>query len=815
MVSANNNESRPLENQVLRSSSSLLQGKELDIERIFFIVVRRWPIIILSVLLAFLASGIYLRYAIPKYAATTRLLIKDTRYSGGMSEAMVFEDLGILGDTRNLDNEIQILRTTFLMEEVVKRLKLQFKYESQGRVSTREYYKETPVTVISWEPFEKYNAKVIQLNVRLQEDDNYTLEIEEKSFKGRLGQAVKLPYGSLTLGIPDYQEALRQSDSRDVLITLRPISVAANIYSSQLSVTFDTKTRSTVLELKLVDANYKKAVDILQELINVYNETEIADKNRIFKNTVKFIDERMAILGSELRAVEGDVASFRSQTGAINLAGEGAILMTENSQRSNELTAMEAQLEISKAIREQLLREGSKFEFVPTSDGLSSQALLSLLNTFNQLLLERERLINRFGPKHPDIELIERQLNNLRQNIVESINGSERDLLIRKSALAKKEKEIDRRMRVIPNTEKQLLEIQRQQAIKQQLYLYLLQKREEAALSLSVTVANNRIIEPARFAGQVSPKVKQVRLIAISLGLLIPIGLLLLLNGLNRQIMTEDQITSQTSTPIIGTIPFTANKNHIVVSDGKRSAAAEMFRLIRAQFQYIGNGVDNRIIALTSSVSGEGKSFVALNLGLTLALAKKKVVVVELDLRKPKLSKYLGFKSGSRRGITDYLVDPSLKETDIVAKSDINENLYYISSGPLPPNPSELLLGERIGLLLKRLGEQFDFVLLDTPPVGLVSDALLLGKHIDATFYIVRQGVTQQRQLKIAEELNTSGKMPRTFILFNGIKFGAGGYGYGSGYGYGYGYNYGYGYGYYADDGKHIPKWKKILGFKK
>jgi tyrosine-protein kinase Etk/Wzc len=815
MVSENSNISEKNESSPIQGKSQSFFSKEVDIEKIFFIVINKWPLILLSTVLSFFIANLYLRYATPQYSAFTRLLIKDTRSSSGMSEAVVFQDLGILNSGRNLDNEIQVLRTKFLMEEVVRRLNLQYKYESQGRLKSREFYKETPITVLSWEPNDSSFSRTFQLQVKLKANDQFTMEADGKSYNGQFGQAIKLPFGRITLGIPNYAKAIRQADARDILITVRSVSSAANVYSKSLNVSLDQKSRSTVLELSCTDVIPRRAIDVLTETIKVYNETEIADKNRIFENTVKFIDERMDILGGELRAVEGDVASFRAQTGAINLAGEGAMLLSETSSSTNELVALDAQLQIATAIKSQLQMDGAKFNFVPTSEGLTTPAIFNLLSTFNTLLLERERLIIRLGAKHPDIELIEKQLTNLRENIIDNINNSERDLNIRRNALAKQGREIDRRIRVLPSTEKQLLEIQRQQVIKQELYLYLLQKREEAALSLSVTVANNREIEPARFGGQVSPKSKQIQLFSVSAGLFLPILLLLIWNGLNKHVMTEDQIVSQTNTPIIGTIPNIENKNHIVVSDGKRSAAAEMFRLVRANFQYVGGGVNNKVIAFTSSVSGEGKSFITLNLGLTLALAKKKVVLIELDMRKPKLAQYLGFQKGSGRGITDYLVDESVDRDAIIYPSSYNDNLFYIPCGPLPPNPSELLLGERLEELLKALKSEFDYVLLDTPPIGLVSDALLLNKHLDATFYIVRQGVTQQRQLKIVDEINSNKKMPRVYVIFNGVKFGSGGYGYGTGYGYGYGYNYGYGYGYYADDKKNLPRWKRILGISK
>jgi tyrosine-protein kinase Etk/Wzc len=506
------------------SGTSSFFNREIDAEKIFYIIINKWPIIILCTLLGYFASNLYLRYATPRYSANTKLLIKDTRYSGGMSEAVVFEDLGILNSGRNLDNEIQILRTSYLMEEVVKRLNLQYNYKSQGRLKSRDLYKESPVTILSWDPNDSSAQRSFEINVTLQENDQFTMLIDGKKYSGQFGQAIKIPNGRITLGNPEYSgRARRIADSKEVLITIKSIVSAATQYNRNLTVAVDQKSRSTVLDLSVTDQNAQRAIEIIRELINVYNESEISDKNRIFENTVKFIDDRMDILGGELRVVEGEVASFRSQTGAIDLIGEGSLLLSESSASGKEIAMLEGQLEITRAIRAQLLKEVTKFDFVPTSETLTTTSLNGLLSTFNTLLLERERLMSKVGPENPDLLLVEKQLANLRINIIENINNIERDLLVKRNSLNAQDRVITNRIRSLPATEKQLIEIQRQQVIKQQLYLYLLQKREESALSLSVTVANNRIIEPPKFNGQVSPNVRQIELFSISLGFYFPL----------------------------------------------------------------------------------------------------------------------------------------------------------------------------------------------------------------------------------------------------------------------------------------------------
>jgi capsular exopolysaccharide synthesis family protein len=810
VTEANAAESSVKNNNPLPVKSNMLTS-DIDIEKIFFIIIRRWPLIILSAILSYLAANIYLRYATPKYSAGTRVLIKDTKASGGMSEATIFQDLGILNTGRNLDNEVEILKTSFLMEEVVRKLNLQYTYESQGRLKSREVYKESPFVVLAWEPYETFENKTVQIEVTQLKKDQIQLVIDGKKINGTFGQAIKTPYGQVTIGSPEYRSKV--TDSKNILITIKSIATAASLYSKSLSVSLDAKTRSTVLQLSFTDVSPNRAIDVLKALIDVYNSTEVADKNRVYENTVEFIDNRMTLLGDELRTVESDVADFRAKNNAVNLSGEGALLLGESSQSNREIAALDAQLEMARAIKNQLNKEGFDFSIVPTSESLTSPALASLLNTFNQLILERERTQKLYGNKNPEIEIIEKQLTNLRLNILENISVAERDMMVRRDMLDTQSKSITTRIKTLPGTEKQLLEIQRQQQIKQELYLYLLQKREEAALSLSVTVANNRVIEPPRFNGQVAPKEKIIRLFSISFGILFPVLVLLFLQAINKKVMNEDQIIKNCSVPILGTIPFAGDSNNVIVSEGKRSAGAEMFRLVRANLQFVGEGSYNKVLLFTSSISGEGKSFISINLGLTLALAKKKVILIELDMRKPKLAKYLGITSGGRKGITDYLVDENISLDDITRDLSYHENLKWIPCGNLPPNPSELILSERLRQLFEQLRNLYDYVLIDTPPVGLVSDALLLNKLVDTSVYVVRQGVTEIRQLKVVQDINDNNKLPRPYIIFNGVKFGSGGYGYGTGYGYGYGYNYGYGYGYYSDDQKKKRSiWGRIMG---
>ncbi len=811
--SSHSSSANPIAHSVSQPSGMVNVNNEslFDARKIFYIIIRRWPIILISVLLALLGSNFYVRYAKPSYAATLKMLIKDTRMSAGMSEAYVFQDLGLLNSTRNLDNEIEILRSPYLMEEVVRRNKLQYNYATKGRLKSNDLYLESPVTVLEWVAADSSYNKEVSMDIILNTNGKYKLTVNDEIFEGELGLPINLPLGILTLvGSKNISKSLG-TNGKEININIKSIVQAASAFSKNLTVSFDKKSNSTVVELKMLDEKPSRAKDILNILIDVYNESEVKDKNRIYENTVNFIDERMGILTSELREVEGNVASFRSKTGAINLVTESNLILSQETGFIERFAEKEGQLQIVRGIKRQLNSEGNQFSIVPSSPSLTNPGLVVLINSFNQLLLEREKQIGINGQKNPNVELIERQLGNLRLSIIENINGIERDIQVTKGTLESEQKAINSKISAIPETQKKLLEIERQQAIKQQLYLYLLQKREEAALSLNVTVANNRIIDPPRFSGQVAPKTKQIKLAALALSIFLPIIFILLSQALNSKVLSELNIIENTSTPILGNIPYSETKDHVAISEKKRSAIGEMFRLLRANLQFVGEGTHNRIIAFSSSVSGEGKSFITLNTGLTLALGGKKVIIIELDMRKPKVVNYLGEGKAVNKGITDFIVNDEVGIDEVINKSNLNANLDYIASGPLPPNPSELLLSDKLEILFKGLKERYDYVLVDTPPLGLVSDALLINKLIDCTIFIVRQGLTEQRQLRIVEDINKNGKMPRVYIVFNGIRYDYGGYGYGSGYGYGYNYGYGNGYGYYSNENSKVSFWKRLF----
>ena len=428
-----------------------------------------------------------------------------------------------------------------------------------------------------------------------------------------------------------------------------------------------------------------------------------------------------------------------------------------------------------------LARNSQSFEFVPTNLNINNLTLTTQLTSFNNLLSERITQRTRLGPSHPDIAVMEKQIQNLRQTIIENIRSIKSDISMTSEADKMLRENLTNRLQSLPTRERELGEIERKKNIKENLYLYLLQKREESTISRAAMVSTGRVIEPARASSDpVSPKIAQTWLIAIFMGLALPTGLVLLLESLNDKIESEEEVVNAVSIPLVGKLIQTRKKDNLVVQEGSYTAEAEMFRLLRANLAYVSPGKTLQTLLITSSISGEGKSHITLNLGITQALAGKKVIILEMDLRKPRKQEMVNGQPLSK-GVVNYLVDPKVSTQQIIQKSGLHPSLDRISCGPKPPNPSELLLSTRLRTLILELKEEYDFIIIDAPPVGLVADALQMKDIVDATMYVVRSNFSRKGHLQIIKDIVEKDKLPRPFFVFNGMRLKeAVGYGYGS-----------------------------------
>lgn len=790
------NSSSTIDNKEIRSPKTS-EAKPLNLGQLLRNYLGYWHWFVIALAIGLTGSYLYLRYTPPIYTSSVKVLIQDDKASGQLSESSFFEDLGV-GSKReqNTENEIEVLKSSFLMKEVVQNLGLQYRNIQKGSVRDVDLYTDGPIQVLSWEPVDQTSGSGISFIVNAASNSmNYVAQYGDKKYAGRFGSRLSLPTGKITLS----RKAVGSIGAiHDIIVDVCDPSTCASTYINSLSIGVLGK-KSTVLKLDLSDVHPVRARDILNELVKVYDASQVADKNRVLKNTITFIDERIKILSTDLAYVETDVEQYKKDNKITNLSAQGELLMQEVSQYSKSYTDINLQLDILKGIKDILSKDPARFEFVPSNSGLTNLTLTGLMQSFNQLLIERDKAKSTLGSNHPTIAMMESQLGNLRTNILNNIVNIERDLKATSQSVKIREQSLSNRLTVLPKQERELIEIQRQQGIKQNLYLYLLQKREETALDLAVAVGNSRIVEPAAVGGRTKPKPETIWLLGSIFGLILPLLLINLLKALNNKVWAEADISEHTSVSTIGVLTFVNQVDKVVVKEKSRSAISEMFRLMRANLQFVGEGMHNKVILVTSSTSGEGKSFVSVNLGMTLALTGKKVMMIELDLRKPKLATYLGHKRGEGKGITEYLVKGELDWKQVINVSDHHPMMHYISTGPIPPNPAELLLSVRLKELIEILKTEYDYIIMDTPPVGLVSDALLLGSMCDVSLYIVRQGKTAFTQLNILEDIAINQKLPRPFIVFNAVNMRRTGYG------------YGYGYGYYQDEKKSSRSIKNLF----
>lgn len=730
-----------------------------------------------------LAIGkIYLRYATFEYSSRAILLIKDAGRSGNISAQDILLSDQSLSGGKSMDNEIQILKSLTLMEKVVSRLRLNIAYYRLGNFKETELYTRSPFLLDSLE----LNSNVFGVNylIELGDYNSFVLKKNEEDtgFKCFFGIPFQTDKGSFTINL-NPRHAVVKGDYR---LQVSTTEARAFAYRGRLKVErIGDQNQSSVLQLSILDPVSDKASDIINTLIDVYNEEEIKDENKVLKNTLKFIDERVKSLVNELDSVEVGIQQFKSNNQIISENAGASMSYTLGEIRSafQQVSEYEVQKNLLTSLENFLVNEQAEYDLIPANLIAENPVLSGFVNQYNEKVLSYKQIVITASEINPVRIDLEKQLLDLRRLILETIRNLRKDLQIPINEIEKNIEELKSSIGSVPGIEKRLVERMRTQTIKENLFLYLLQKREETALSEAVTTAKTRTIDRARISYfPVYPKPRLIMMVSGLIGLIIPFLILALLSLLETKVDSEETIQQYTSIPILGKIPVNKSKEQIVVKYGSRSAINEMFRALRTNLNFISQNKEHKVIMATSSISGEGKTFVTLNLGIALALSGKKVITIGMDLRKPKLATYLN--SAGSKGLTNYLIGQNSLE-EITNQFDQTENLFYITSGPIPPNPAELLASDAMKQMMIRLAEEYDYVLLDTPPIGLVSDALLLRPYIDNILVVVRQNVTRKGMLKDMETMYQNKELEKASIVFNGVKRNRGRYGYGGGYYYG------------------------------
>lgn len=735
-------------------------------------VKRYWFLFALSLIIASAVAYWYLKVTAPMYQVEAQVLIKDEKSYG---EDILFAELGLGKKIKNLENEVLVLLSSPLMADVVFKNSLQWRYFIDAGPVLKEIYIDPPVRILDWSPATSRGR--VTGEVVPDGKGGYRFIVGEKEYQGEFGGQLKLPEGKLILWS---DRTLGAGES--IIVMALSVEEMVGYFKEHLDVSIAGE-ESSILVLKLKDASPNRAHDVLMGLIDAYNERSIDDKNKGYEGAIRLIDERLAVVTSELSEVERDVEAFKSSSVTVELGAEASLLMTELAGYDHKISDLDVQVEMMDEIEGVLSKGLDAQEYLPTNLSINNVTLGNELQSFNTLLAQREQQSRKLGPDHPDLQLMDKQISNMRKSIKDNLVSLKSDLRMMRGESRQQQQILSSRTRSLPRRERQLVEKERRKSVVENLYLYLLQKREESAISMAVTTSTGVVVEPAEIPEvPVSPKGSQVWLIAFFLGMAVPSALTLLIMNLNDRVEDATSIQKVTGVPVLASIANSRSKENMVMSASSNSVVAEMFRLLRADLMYLTPGEDLHTLLITSSCSGEGKSFISMNLGMTMALSGKKVLILELDLRKPKHERYFALGTVNT-GVVNYLVDQNVKPEDIILNSGLHPGLDVILSGPIPPNPGEIILSRRLRALIAELRKTYDTIILDTPPVGLVADALQLKDLPQATMYVVRAGYTRLPQLKVIEEIRVRQKLPKPFIVLNGVRFdGAGTYGYGYGY---------------------------------
>jgi tyrosine-protein kinase Etk/Wzc len=745
--------------------------------------LRYWYLFAIGLSIAVVGAFLYLRYSTPLYSISSMILIKDKRDTSQQTRNEQFDYVNNESSAKNLDNEMIMLKSVSLMQRVLAELSMNTSYYVKGKVRTQEIYQGTlPFKLI----ISQLDSTAFGKSITISLKDNSSFTLEEPGQAAttlNFGQLIRRPYGQFT--IVSMLSSSAVTTNKPFIVKFEDLRKVAIDYTKKLSVTAVNK-QASILSLTMIDEVPEKGKELINKLIEVYNKEAVEDKNAIASNTISFIDERLKYLGTELTGVEKGVESFRQKYEVADVRSQISQSLADVSEFNKQAADYGIQLSALQSINDYISDKANQNQLVPSTLTVQSVTLSGLITKFNELQLERERQLRTNQSSNPIVESLSEQLANLRTNILANISSTRNSVLAAQRSLQAKSGQSGSQIQRVPTIERGLEEIKRQQELKRSLYLYLLQKREEAALSLAANVSSARIIDPAISGDNpVSPQKPAVVILALMLGLGLPFALVYITGMMDNKVQSLKEVTWATGTPILGELVHNKSKDNVVIGKGNRGAIAEMFRLIRTNFQFATDGRPNKVILVTSSMSGEGKSFFSLNLGASLVLAGKSVIVVNLDLRKRDFAPEHGALGGI--GISEYLLSNDVSVNDIVYPSTEVPGLFRIGVGALPANPAEVLMSPKLAKILDVLKQSFDHIILDSSPVGQVSDAFALASYIDYTIYIIRYNFTRKAQLEIVTKIQADKKMlPIALVLNDAKKNNLHEYGYGNGYGDGY-----------------------------
>ena len=789
------------------------QDDFLRIQDLLYLCLARWKWFVLSLVVTIGVATVYLLRTPAVYTRTASVLIKeDSKGKSVSSDLESFSEFGLFQSSTNVNNELITFQSPALMTEVVKRLRLDMNYFVPGKFHRQVAYGLTlPVDVTINDLLENDSAG---FTLEVQPDGTLFLsdfirngtDLDEKDIKGSLFDSIPTPLGKIIINTtPNYVKGKAYT----LYVGKSNLYNAVNSCSSNLSVSLNNE-KASVIDLSFKDNSTQRAEDVLSMLISLYNENWVKDKNQIAVSTSMFINERLGVIEQELGNVDEDISSYKSEHLLPDVQAASSMYMAQSSATNAQILALNNQLYMTRYIRNYLANDANRTQLLPANSGIESANIESQIAEYNKQLLQRNSLVANSSAENPLVMDMDQALASMRGAIIRSIDNQIVTLNSQIKSLRQTEQQTTSRIAANPTQAKYLLSVERQQKVKEALYLFLLQKREENELSQAFTAYNTRIVTPPHGSMlPTSPVRKNIFMVAFALGLLIPVVIIFMRENMNTRVRGRKDLESVT-VPFIGEIPlFTRKKKGIfgkkpqevktvVVKEGSRDIINEAFRVLRTNLEFMtGKDKTSNVIIVTSFNPGSGKSFLTMNIAVSFAIKGKKVLVIDGDLRHGSASSYI---DSPAKGLSDYLGGRIDNLNEIIVSDPKQKSMDILPVGTIPPNPTELLFDERLKQVIDTVRGQYDYVLIDCPPIELVADTQIIEKLADRTIFVVRAGLLERSMLAELEKIYGEKKYKNMSLILNGTEGSGGLYGYRYGYRYGYHYGYGSGYHYGSDE---------------
>ncbi|MDD3630599.1 MAG: polysaccharide biosynthesis tyrosine autokinase [Bacteroidales bacterium] len=784
------------------SENNTYTNKEdtINIREIFEKYFRHWKFIVLCIIIALIIGFLYLQSRTPIYESSAMVIVSDEKSGNLSDELSVFSDLGIITQKGNIYNEIEIFKSRKLLSQVIQELQLNITIEKEGNFLTpnKYYYNDSPIKIKLSTPIENI-VHPTTLEITIIDNDNFKIsenytntngkDISENKGKHKFGNSINTSVGFITIEKTNYLQDDNKGD--DFIINISSLENAVNNYKANLVIQTVNRDASAI-EIKISGPNKALNNDFLNTLILQHQTQAIHDKNIIALNTSNFIDERMKVIEKELSDIENLLQTFMTQEKYIDLTLSVQNTLAKESSVEKDLINTYIQLKLAEQIKDYLNKKQDLGSLLPANLGLQDNAINKMTSDYNQLVLERNNLLINSSELNPLITKIDKQLIALRSSLNESLNNLINSLKLQVQSLQNKLENYSSNLSSIPASERRYKDILRQQQIKENLYIYLMQKREEAEIAMAATVSNIKLVDSAYSTIKpIKPKKTASMLVALLIGLFLPILLIYFRDLFDNKVHTAEDL-GFLNIPIVSSIPFKKSGDVIIIKENIKGHLAEAFRTLRSNLEFIFTDKKEKgnTIFVTSTIPGEGKTFVSLNLAVSYTLINAKVLILELDLRAPRIAHYL--KMPDSKGISDYLKDDTKTLNDIIIHSVEYKNLDYITAGTIPPNPSELLMRPKLAEFFDTIKKEYDYIIVDNAPIGLVVDTLSIISYADIILYIARAEYLDKRALGFTNNFIKNKNVKNIALVLNGTKVKSRSY-YGYGYGYGY-YSYQYDY---------------------